>query len=155
MTLTQKFQTLTTEQKEQFKAVKDDAALDAFASEYSIDLTAEQKADAQEYFKTGVLSLDDEELDNVAGGGCGSGDPDNGSTYLSKAQKDGRLISIHFAETANKHLCGCGSYESGPATPKFARSQDIKVLGDHDAIKYYFDVKCYKCQKIWGVLEYK
>ena len=93
MTLIQKFATLTTEQKEQFTAVKDEAALEAFASKHGIDLSDELKADAAEYFRTGVLPLDDDELDNVAGGGCGSDPPD--VQWKKKAEAKGYVFSLY------------------------------------------------------------
>ncbi|MCL2096226.1 MAG: hypothetical protein FWH10_04895 [Oscillospiraceae bacterium] len=71
MTIAQKFAALTPERQENFKAIKDAAALDAFLNENNLALTDEEKAQALEYFKSGKLPLADEELDNVAGG-CGS-----------------------------------------------------------------------------------
>ncbi|MCL2096227.1 MAG: hypothetical protein FWH10_04900 [Oscillospiraceae bacterium] len=74
MTITQKFATLTPEQREKFKELKDAAAgvvLDAFLDENNLALTDEEKAQALEYLKSGKLPLADEELENVAGGGCG------------------------------------------------------------------------------------
>ena len=70
MALQEKIAKLTPEQWEKLDAVKDETALDAFVSEHGIELTAEERGQILEYFKTGVLPLADEELDNVAGGGC-------------------------------------------------------------------------------------
>lgn len=70
MALSEKIAKLTPEQKEKLVAVKDEAALDAFVSELGIELTVKDREQALEYFKTGKLSLADEELENVAGGGC-------------------------------------------------------------------------------------
>ena len=78
MTLAQKFASLTPEQQEQFKAIKDSAALDAFLSENNLTLTDEEKTHALEYSKSGKLRLADEDLNSTAGGSekvcknCGS-----------------------------------------------------------------------------------
>ena len=82
MTLTEKFKGLTPGQREKFNALKDSAGLDAFLSETGLELTDEEKAQVLEYIASGKLPLADEELDNVAGGGCGSGKKcPNGQTY--------------------------------------------------------------------------
>jgi len=70
MTLTEKFAALTPEQREQFKAVKTAEQLDAFLTDNKLELSVEEKAQALEYLEKGVLPLADEELENVAGGGC-------------------------------------------------------------------------------------
>ena len=73
MTLTEKFATLTPEQQEQFKSIKNADQLDALLAEQKIDLSAEEKAQTIEFIEKGIIPLVDEELDNVAGGGgCGT-----------------------------------------------------------------------------------
>ena len=74
MTLTEKFKNLTPGQREKFNTLKDSAGLDAFLTETGIELTYEEKAQTLEYITSGKLPLADEELENVAGGGCG-GEP--------------------------------------------------------------------------------
>jgi len=71
MTIAEKFANLTPEHLEKFKALKDSAGLDAFLTETGLELTAEEKAKVLQYIESGKLPLADEELDNVAGGGCG------------------------------------------------------------------------------------
>ena len=73
MTLTGKFLGLTSGQREKFYTLKDSVGLEAFLSETGFELTVEEKAQVLEYIASGKLPLADEELDNVAGGGCGSG----------------------------------------------------------------------------------
>jgi len=73
MTLTGKFIGLTPEQREKFNALKDSVGLEAFLSETGLELKVEEKAQVLEYIASGILPLADEELDNVAGGRCGSG----------------------------------------------------------------------------------
>jgi len=51
------------------KAAKSPEELIAMAKEQSLELTTEQAS----RFLASASELDDEELDNVAGGGCGSG----------------------------------------------------------------------------------
>jgi hypothetical protein len=68
MTITEKFATLTPEQREKFNAVKDGAGLDVFISETSVEITDEEKLQILSYIESGKLPLADEELDNVAGG---------------------------------------------------------------------------------------
>jgi hypothetical protein len=68
MTLTERFASLTPKHREQFAAVKDEAALDAFAAEHGVELTAEDKTSVLEYFQSGVIPLDDDDLEAVAGG---------------------------------------------------------------------------------------
>jgi len=71
MNITEKFSTLTQEQRELFNTVSDGAGLDTFLSQSGIELTAEEKAAALEFVASGLLPLDDDELDAVAGG-CSS-----------------------------------------------------------------------------------
>ena len=88
MTLTDKFRGLTPGQREKFNALKDSVGLEAFLFETGLELTVEEKAQVLEYIVSGKLSLADEELDNVAGGGCLSGSsmtcPKCGSTNVKK-----------------------------------------------------------------------
>ena len=70
MTLTEKFAKLTPEQREKFNTITDGAGLDAFLSETGLQLTADEMAAVTDYIVSGQLPLEDEELSNVAGGGC-------------------------------------------------------------------------------------
>ena len=72
MNITEKFSTLTREQRELFNTVSDGAGLDTFLSKSGIELTPEEKAAALEFIASGLLPLDDDELDAVAGGCSGS-----------------------------------------------------------------------------------
>ena len=144
MTLTQTFATLTPAQKEQFAGVKTEAALEAFASQHGIALTGEQKADAVEYFKTGILSLEDEELDNVAGGGCGGG-----GLTVEEAQQQAAAEGRHIIfGDVTKILCPCGAIPY-----RFARDSH-RYSGVNAASPgiAYIDVKCYKCGATRGSL---
>ena len=68
MALTERFATLTPEQREKFNALKDGAGLDAFLSETGLTLTGEEKAAVTAYIASGKLPLADEEIENVGGG---------------------------------------------------------------------------------------
>jgi hypothetical protein len=71
--LREKFAAITEEQGKELTAAmnaKDISALEAFCKKRGIDLAADERDAAAEYFKTGKLPLADEELENVAGGVC-------------------------------------------------------------------------------------
>jgi hypothetical protein len=72
--LMEKFAAFTVEQKKELISIKDMdmAALEAFCKTHGIDLAAEERGAMAEYFKTGKMPLADQELDNVAGGECGT-----------------------------------------------------------------------------------
>ena len=73
MNITEKFSTLTQEQRELFNTVKDGAGLEAFLGQSGMMLTPEEKTAALEFVASGLLPLDDDELDAVAGG-CSASD---------------------------------------------------------------------------------
>jgi hypothetical protein len=69
--LREKFAAITEEQGKELTAAmnaKDISALEAFCKKHGIELAADEKNVAAEYFKTGKLPLSDQELENVAGG---------------------------------------------------------------------------------------
>jgi hypothetical protein len=71
--LREKFAAITEEQGKELAAAveaKDMAALETFCQKHGIELAADEKEAVAEYFKTGKLPLADQELENVAGGGC-------------------------------------------------------------------------------------
>jgi NADH pyrophosphatase NudC (nudix superfamily) len=71
--LREKIGAITEEQEKELAAAleaKDISALEAFCKKHGIELAADEKNVAAEYFKTGKLPLSDQELENVAGGGC-------------------------------------------------------------------------------------
>ena len=114
MTLTEKFANLTPGQREKFNALKDSAGLDTFLSETGLELTVEEKTQVLEYIASGKLPIADEELENVAGGGCGggSGPPDKcskcGSTEIKSRTSytnigPKRVMQIFY------YCCHCGS----------------------------------------------
>ena len=72
MNITEKFSNLTREQREFFNTVRDGAGLEAFLGKSDIELTSEEKVAALEFIASGLLPLDDDELDAVAGGCSGS-----------------------------------------------------------------------------------
>lgn len=129
MTLIQKFANLTPRQREKFAAIKDGAELDAFVSETNIDLTEEEKTQAGEYLKKGMLPLDDDDLDTVAGGATKDVSP-------GLAAADGRNYNL----PSGNNLCVC-HHEN-----KWARSVGTKTLNGQTK---YSDIKCYKCGKTW------
>ena len=74
MTLMEKFAKLTPEQRGNLGAVKDEAALVAFAAESGIELTEQDKRDALAYFESGVLPMSDDDMAAVAGGEAAEND---------------------------------------------------------------------------------
>ena len=139
MTLIQKIASLTPEQREKLGAVKDEAALNAFATENGIELTEQDKKDALAYFENGVIPMSDDDMDAVAGGGKG-GNPE----AEAKAKADGRTYNL----PAGNRLCSC------PHANQWSRSRtyvcDQTTCGTRYSIYSYDDIKCYKCNKTWA-----
>ena len=67
-------QIFTAEQLEAAKAAKSPEELVAMAKEQGVSITHEQAA---KFLTPPIGELSDEELENVAGGGCGSNNPDD------------------------------------------------------------------------------
>jgi hypothetical protein len=83
---------VTEEQKKGLAAAveaKDMAAVEAFCKKHGIELAADEREAAAEYFKTGMLPLADDELDNVAGGCGAEGNGDNSPKSGRKCHKCG------------------------------------------------------------------
>ncbi len=124
---------LTPELLEKAKQAKTPEELIALAKENNTELTAEE---AKEYFeklspKSGELS--DEELDNVAGGGCGGGDPERVHNWdyccehfvcdVSRMQDPSRGLPsnccncMHGIPFSNDTVeCNCSAASSGTGT---------------------------------------
>jgi hypothetical protein len=157
MKLMEKLEALTPGQKEKFSSVATEQELDAFINEIGAELTAEERAAAWKYIEAGQpktegkAALADEELENVAGGGCGSSKPD----YQKMAKKDGRdvqvfkfgqgLIGTRIKGKPDHAPCGCGANTIQESI--FAKN--CYVSGSH----YFSDCKCYACGRTWESIE--
>jgi len=141
MTLTQKFANLSPEQREQFAAVKDGAALDTFLAEHGITLTDDERQSALEYFQSGILPLDDDDLDAVAGGA-------SKEDSANQAANDGRTYNMPSAIMSQINgYCACNH------SHKWARTRTYKgqSSGTNASFIYdYSDIKCYNCGKTWA-----
>jgi len=69
MTIQEKLETLTSEQREKLSTVKTERELDAFLAESGIEPTAEERAILSEHLKAKNGELTDDELEAAAGGG--------------------------------------------------------------------------------------
>ena len=148
MTLTQKIANLTPEQREKLGTVKDEAALNAFATENGIELTDEDKKDALAYFETGVTPMSDDDMDAVAGGGS------KNSEAEAKAKKDGRTYNLPGNTGA---LCNCAHdykfarYRTTVRVNKISFNEGQEIWVD---VYRYDDIKCYKCNGTWSSWEH-
>ena len=68
MTLKERYESLTPEQREQLIGIKTAVQLEAFLIEHKLELSEEEKTQVVEYIEKGIFTLADEELENVAGG---------------------------------------------------------------------------------------
>ena len=100
MTLTEKFGVLSPEQREKFNTVKDDAGLDSFLSETGVTLSSKEKAQVIAYIVSGKLPLADEELINIAGGGCG------GSEGIPNCNICGEKMTTRSRSGSGGYYCG-------------------------------------------------
>jgi len=137
-------QTYTPEQFETAKKAKSPEELIALAKGQGIEITSEQAA---AFLKTPeTYPLTDEELDNVAGGGC-SGKP----AYFEMAMEDGRQIHFNsFGGRIYPDLCGCDmdTVKESIFAREMGQNTDIYTL-EH---WHYGDCKCYACGKTWETL---
>jgi len=68
MTLIEKYEKLSSSQKERFKEVKDEAGLNSFLLEMNATLSDDEKQAVLEYLETSKLPLSIDVLEDVAGG---------------------------------------------------------------------------------------
>ena len=68
MTLAERYNTLTPEQREKLNMVKTAGQLDEFLNEGKLELSDEEKGQILDIIKEGTLPSSNEELDDVAGG---------------------------------------------------------------------------------------
>ena len=99
MSLTTKFNELTSEQQEAFNEIKTVEALDKFILDNNITLTDEEKSSIIEYFETGMLPLSDDDMDAVTGG--------KGSTpdYAQMARNEGYNFRINKYSSSTAAKC--------------------------------------------------
>ena len=95
MTLAEKLQALTPEQREKFYTIKDSAGLDGFLAETGAALSQEEKERVMELITSGKLPVADEELDNVAGGDLKSYDE---LSPLEKVQVESNKAQLNFLQ---------------------------------------------------------
>jgi len=90
MNLTERFATLTPEQREKFYTINDSAGLDAFLAETGLELTSDEKEQVTEFITSGKLPLSDDEINAVAGGQ----DPNLVAVWRRQAESEGRGTHI-------------------------------------------------------------
>ncbi len=140
MNLSEKFASLTKEDKERLGAVEDMPELEAFLSEHGIELTGDQKAALLEGIRSGVKPIEDDELNAVAGGGRIIITDAEEKIVKQLAARDGRTINMPWGEALyiNATICICNH--------KYKWGREI-VPADYG--KYLTDIKCYNCDKTW------
>jgi hypothetical protein len=144
MSIAEKYKNLSAEQREKFNALKDSAGLDIFLSETGMDMNPDEKAQVLQYIESGKLPLTDEELENVAGGGCFGGDTKQQS-WKKIAEFEGRLLPVKYLVNVI-FKCGC----CGEKDSMYARSMDAEGIGS--TLLIYYDCKCYNSGKSWPLL---
>lgn len=132
---------------EQLKAAKmciSPEELVAKAKELGHDIPLEQAAVFLNPEAAKAEELADEELDNVAGGGCGSSQDDQ-EKWRQQAAAEGRYVKVCLHNTRdNCSACGTNAsvYAVGMTTGDAVNDTDGYVYKDT-----YFDTKCYFCGK--------
>ena len=147
MRLTERFAALTPKQREQWGAIKDGAGLDAFLSEADLELTAEEKAQAASYIGSEKAALSDEELENVAGGGCADYEDD----WKRRALEEGRGAKVEkYNIVSMKNEAGkcpiCNQHRGS-----LFSTNCIDTTG-RDGVTWgiYYKTKCYECDSLLG-----
>ena len=130
MTLMQKFETFSPEQKEKLLALQSADQLDAFLAETKSEMSAEEKAQVLEYITSGIVPLDDDDMEAVAGG------VQTKKNSEQQAEDDGRIYNVPPGDD----LCTC-NYRH-----KWAREVVKTNLTECNCS----DVKCYKCGAVKG-----
>jgi len=144
MNLTERFATLTPEQREKFYTIKDSAGLDAFLTETGLELTADEKEQVTEFITSGKQPLSDDELNAVAGGQ----DPNLVAFWKRQAESEGRgthvgmsvagLFNIYSWRDARCPICKVeGSV--------FSASKGEVTSSSSILYQDFYDVKCYAC----------
>ena len=137
MSLTAKFNELTSEQQEAFNEIKSVEALDKFLADNNITLTDEEKSSVVEYFETGMLPLSDDDMDAVTGG--------KGSTpdYAQMARNEGYNFRVnkYGSSTAAK----CPSCRTAGAMFSQNSLRRAIVQSPASSRDYYVKTKCFKC----------
>jgi hypothetical protein len=135
MTLIEKIAALTPEQQEQAKAMGEAEQLIAFLTECGTALDDADRAEVKEYFDRGAVALSDEELENVAGGGCGPSDQEK--RWAQQAAAEGRRVK--YALGGQRDKCWqCGKVGSVYAVR-------YHNTGDYQPQHVWSDLKCYNC----------
>ena len=147
MTLTEKFEKLTPEQREKFNTVKDSAGLDTFLSETGFELTADEKAQVTELIISGKLPLSDDDLNAAAGGQT--------SPVLVQAWKklaQGENRPTHVGQIQDWHgwqdgICPeCNQVSAMFCTYRVAAPTRASA-GKEDF--YFHNAKCYICDTVF------
>lgn len=134
MKLAEKLASLSPEQRVQLNAVKDMDKLAAFASEQGMELTTGEMQGVLEYIKTGVLPLEDEELEAATGGTAGAGATSH-TEAAAMAKEQGYKHNLPLGN----HLCVHNH------NYKWAKTKH----SEHMYKTVYKQIKCFKCGKEW------
>gem|GEM_PF-783859 len=136
MSLTAKFNELTSEQQEAFKEIKSAEALDKFIADNNITLTDEEKSSVVEYIETGMMPLSDDDMGAVTGG-KGSSTPD----YAQMARNSGYHFRINKYSSSTAAKCpSCGTAGAMFSQNSFVRRQTSTYSYDE-----YIKTRCFKC----------
>ena len=84
-----------------------------------------------------LQAIPDDELDEVSGG-------TNAKEVAAQAAADGRTVMLPAFNFSVSCLCICAKHN------KWANHLEIS----NGETKWFFDVKCYKCGKVWDKVEF-
>jgi len=161
MTLMEKMEKLTPEQRDSLENLKDSAGLDKFLSDTGTDLTADEKAQVLEFITSGKLPLSDEEANAIAGGQ----DPSLVAMWRKTAESEGRPTHVG-ANRVNVSLKPTGSWDNANCpicgnqdslfcekilTGKEVRQSNINLPYETVAV----NTKCYVCREVFGTCQLK
>ena len=123
---------ITQKQIEELKKIQNIEDLVAKLDDFGIKLTEKELKDANRYFETGKMELEDEELEIVAGG---ADKPD----YEKMARADGRTIAI------DNRTGFCDCFIEQVWARKYVGTETITEKGRTTTVIMHEDVKCYSC----------
>ena len=141
MSVIKKFNELTSEQQEAFNEIKSVEALDKFIADNNINLTDGEKSSVVVYLETGMMPLDDDDMDAVTGGKGG-----NTQTPEQKAAAEGRkfLVRVYFTSITDGARCDCNKKGTIYAAVDEG-FQTFHQNGKNLNGRLYRNAKCYNC----------
>jgi len=140
MSLIKKYQSLTPTQQTSFIAVKNMDELEALLTSQKLVMTDAEKESFMEYIQSGKLPLDDDDMEQVAGG---AGKQEE-HIMRGKAYEDGRTIPV-ASSNRTPNIC-CTDPRGNNRIPTLYAARYGENNPDYFS---YIDVKCYKCNKLY------